>query len=274
MRYSEMSALLTCARKFQYEHEDGLIAPGERPALAFGSLWHKVHELAAGSPDLPSDQVVEQAAQAVGWNDPAKDFRTLDKARRAYPQWLRKYAGVPWRVLHTEVLHDTVLDPEVEPHGGRLDAVVETRESPGDPLRRWLVDYKTTSRLSSDWIAQYRISNQFRLYYLARALAEPSEQLAGVVVDLFNCTKGAVKTGKTDEERDGNHFYRLFIRYTPEQLAEVYQDYIAAVRLRDSYRQAGYFPKNTAQCWNCPFVDLCDTTDLELREHLKEGYRA
>jgi len=275
MNYSSMDRLWDCPRRFQLQEEEKLQEPGEKIALNYGSLWHKIHEVAFHPvTGATPDDIVDEALKIVEWHDVGSDYRTAAKARLAYKQWLEKYAGTPWNVLESETRYEVQLIEGVEAHTGRFDAVVEADSGDGEGIARWLVDYKTTSKLSKDWIAQYRISNQFRLYFLSRRLLGGEEPLAGVLVDLYNCSPGAVKTGKTPQEIAGNHFYRLFIRYDDENsFVETYRDYEAAVQTRDSFRAAGYFPKNTGSCWRCPFVDICDTIDPELREALKEGYK-
>lgn len=273
MDYSSMTDLLACPRMYQYGREEKLRIPveGGNAALNFGTLWHSIHEVAFKLPKADPDEVVDAALAGLQWVDPVRDYRTADKARIAYKQWLKKWDGIPWDMRESEVKYTVDLGQGLEPHTGRYDGVVETRENNGDPVERWLVDFKTTAKMSMDWVTQYRISNQFRLYWASRSLLSP-DTIAGVVVDLYCATSGVQKS-KDEFEHAGNRFYRAFFRYEPSDLDEMYLDYAFAVRLRDMYREADYYPKNTGNCWRCAFTDICDTKDPELREALKEGYK-
>lgn len=275
MDYSSMSDLLTCARKYQLSKLEGLKAPsdGGPPALNYGSLWHMIQETAFRNPGSTPQEIVQIAAGNIRWQDPVKDYRTLEKAQRGYELWLQRYAGVPWTVTEVELKYNVLLVPDLEPHSGRPDGIVLADALDDGNLERWIVDYKTTGKVSMNWETQYRISNQFKMYYASRALTDP-EPIAGVCVDIYCATSGN-KQKKDIYELEGHRFFRFFIRMDGESgdLDEMYQDYASAVTLKNVYQQAGYFPKNTSACWNCPFTDICETRDPELREALKEAYK-
>ena len=135
-----------------------------------------------------------------------------------------------------------------------------------------MIDLKSTGKTPFDWVTQYRISNQFKGYYISRSVQDDVE-IAGVIVDLYVATPGN-KKGKTEEDRAGDHFYRAFIRYDEgDDLTEFYKDYEEAVKLRDRYRAQGYWPKNTNACWQCPFTEVCDILDPDLRRRLEESMK-
>lgn len=252
MDYTSMTDLLSCARKYELGRKKRIQTHEDKQALRFGSLWHETQFL----------ESPEKAAQKLLWEDPADDYRTLDKVARGYYAWCQRYINRKRKYLLKEMKFEDRKTPVFEPSVGICDAIVEMDVNQGKGEEQWLVDYKTASRLDSDWVTFYRLSNQFKLYYVSLLHLYPL--LAGVVVDLFHATKGT-KSGKTEADRDGNRFYELIIRYEQEELDEAIKDYNTACEVREFYEAKGYYPKNTGACHaygtSCPFVEYCEGGD-------------
>lgn len=233
-------------------------------------MWHKITEL-HGQGVTPA-LVPDQAAEALQWQDPHDDYRTLAKATLGYQTWRQHYATRKrtW-IRSTEIKYEN-RRVQPEPRVGIVDAIIDMDVGQGRGTERWAVDYKTTSRLESDWVLYYRLSNQFRYYYLDLLELEPT--LAGVVVDLYHCTKGNSK-GKSEGEREGNRFYELVIRLDEMNLDEAVKDYETACQLAAFYEQLGYYPKNTGACHaynsKCRFLEHCDASD-EVRDIIALTY--
>jgi hypothetical protein len=263
--YSELTTLMTCPTKHHYLYDEGLAPEGEGSLSArFGHLWHKVMELhAKGVPDP-----VDAAAKLEQWQEPEKDHRTYGRMQLAYQLWKEQWAHQPYRYIKTE-----------EKVGkGVIDAVVDCDSNQGYGVEEWLVDYKTTSQMMTAWVQLYRVSHQFKWYYaFGRTLAPKA---VGVIVDIYHSTKGLTtekgQQGKSEGEINGCRFHRLFLRYDDATIKESVNDFKAALLLRQYYREQKYWPKNTSACYNfgstCPFIDICDTTDPELRERLKSVF--
>lgn len=266
MDNSEMAVLLSCPRKHQYLYGERITEEDKALALSFGTAWHKIMEAHNKGESDP--------IQAIGdYIDPPDDYRTYDKLRKAYASWRQQYQNVPWNVIHSEWGIRSMIG--TDPYEGLIDVVVETDSNHiGHGLEKWIVDYKTASRMELDWVTTYRVSNQFKLYLRNARKAYPD--LVGVCVDVYHATKGAVKTGKTQEDIDGNKFYRQFFRYEEFELDEAEKDFMAANLIKRTCEDAGYWPKNTGACrmYNrtCEFIDLCDASTPELREMLKENF--
>lgn len=275
MQYSQMSKLLTCPRSYQHAELDKLLPLTSRTAATFGHAWHSLLYKYAKDPawfkDL--DAGVDGVLDLLQWVDPLDDYRNREKLKRGLRAYLERYADTPYQFLDAEISYKHLIVPGLEPQEGRVDALVLWDANHGMGREHWLVDYKTTSMLRSDWVEFYRNSNQFRYYLLAMAGRYPD--LAGVVVDVYHATKG-VQKGKTPEERDGNRFYRLAIRYEDFQLQEAKHDYGVAIVTKQVYLDAGYFPKNTSACIQygsaCPFLELCDSASEESRDRIKSTY--
>ncbi len=276
MDYSGMSRLLTCARSYQYGVEERLMLPREKPSINFGHAWHAIqHKYAVDQNFFGIDEEagVRRLLASRGWQDHEGDYRTGEKLALGFRRWLERYSGAAWKVIEAETSYRHLLVKGFEPQEGRVDAIVEWNSNQGRGVEKWIVDFKTTSMLRGDWVEVYRNSNQFRFYYMAMLGKYPD--LAGVVVDLYHATKG-VQKGKTAEEREGNRFYRLPVRFEEFQLEEATRDYGVAIVAKQVYTDAGYFPKNTSACVQygvaCPFLELCDAPSEEARQRLRATY--
>lgn len=278
MDYSDLSKLLSCARMYQHSRIERLRTPGERMAHSFGKGWHAIHQewarlQLAGRTEYSPDDVTEWVLSTIGWQDNPEDYRTGDKLRRAFRAYHERYALEQFQYDAAEQSFTFEYAPDLEPIEGRIDAVVRADAGWGNGVQRWLVDYKTTSMLRGDWVEYYRVSNQFKYYYLNEKNNFPD--LAGVCVDVYHATSGN-KRGKTEGERNGDRFYRMFFQYSPLQLDEAIRDFAVANTTREMYAELGYWPKNTSACHqfgvSCPFLELCEATTEELRNKLRAGY--
>ena len=276
---SGLSMLLSCPRKYFHTYEQGLQPEKKSWSLTFGSLVHTVFELWRGgqSPD---------EAFFSGTKDmpapPKKDMRTKAKLRLLFDNYRDFYkndglvlvadpdTGKPateWKF--------NVMIPELEESvPGIIDytAQWDANEKKGKEL--WLFDYKTTTRLELDWVKQYRVSNQFKAYAWIGMGKYP--EIAGIVCDLMRITAGN-KKGKTKYERDGTMFYRLPIRYTSDALNEWRANMASGQALKKIYKSSGYWPQNAPDACkaygsSCPFLDICDTQDEEIREVIIQGF--
>lgn len=272
MDHSEMSTLLTCARKHQLQYEVGVAEDGESPALNFGTGWHWVME-AHGNQSIAfvngvskfDPSLAELVLTTKGWRDIPNDFRTGSKLVRGYERWM-EVQGHRYTFLHVEGGFSVDVG-ETEDMTGRVDAHVLYDAGYGYGREEYLVDYKTTSRLDGDWIEQYTMSNQFRMYYIAKKKQYPN--LAGVIIDVFHATKGN-KSAKEADEQEGVRFYNLVLRYDDADLLETKADFSAALGLKKRYKEMGYAPRNTAACrmYNrtCGFIEVCGASDPEVRK--------
>jgi hypothetical protein len=85
------------------------------------------------------------------------------------------------------------------------------------------------------------------------------------------------KKGKTKNERDGTMFFRLPIRYTSAILNEWRLNMASGQALKKIYRSSGYWPQNApdackAYGTDCPFLDICDTQDEDIRQVIIDGF--
>lgn len=274
---STLDLLMSCPRKFQLRKGERLTTEGESTALSFGSAWHSIqHNLRMGM----NPQAAWQEA-TKDYIDPPKDHRTAERLNQAMWHYLDHYGGYikPYGPITSE--QETVISiPGVRmPVKLIIDVVaeVDVNEMRGKEL--WVVDHKTTSRLDSSWPQQYRVSNQFKCYYEAARQEFP--EVAGVLVDVFNITKGVStdrgKAGKTPSEIDGCHFHRLAIRYEDVAIEEWKRTVDLELRKLQMYQDEGFFPMNAPTACSafhsrCEFLDICEIQNPNLREQIKKSY--
>lgn len=278
MDYSGQSDLLTCPRKYEHHWLDRLTDPSPSIALQFGGAWHKILEtyglikMGEMSDDgvFQPDDLVNGVLKSEGWEDPT-DYRTAEKLRQGFRGWVEHWMDQPLQYVVTEQSYRAELIPDMEPQTGIIDAIAWVMVDPSRGKELFVVDYKTTSRLESDWVTLYRNSNQFKYYYLAMKARYP--ELAGVLVDVYHATKGVQRT-----KDPGNKFYRIVIRYEGDTLQEAVWDYGHTVEQRNGLAagEHPFFPKNTSACHaynhTCAFIDLCDAKSEDERNRLKSGF--
>ena len=275
MDYSSLSKVLSCARQYEHSEIDRLAPSGARASAKFGDAWHQIlYRFGAGGvpEELSTEEFAEHVLIGMDWAD-SLDYRNAAKLKRGFRRYVEHYATQPFRYIGRETSFKRAVRGVSEPWEGRIDAIVEWDAGQGKGKELWVVDYKTTSRLQSDWVEFYRNSNQFKGYFLSAQADWP--ELAGVVVDVYHATKGA-KSGKSFEELEGNRFYRLPIRYEEFTLREAEADFVTGVTTAAMYRELGYYPKNTSNCYQygsaCPFLELCDAHSDESRARLKQTF--
>lgn len=273
MDYSSLSKLLSCPRLYEHSDIEKLAPSEERASARFGHAWHGILYQYGKDPVSVNADWIKGYLERTGWKDEVGDYRTAAKLVRGFQRYLERYAETPFSYVQQEKSFKMDITPGIEPWEGRKDAVVIWDSGEGRGPEMWVVDYKTTSRLQGNWIELYRNSNQFKGYFMDAKKEWP--ELAGVVVDVYHATKGA-KSGKTFNDIEGNHFYRLPIRYEQFQLDEAKRDFAVGVTSARMYRELGYYPKNTSACnqfgTTCPFIELCEASSEEVRTRLRATY--
>lgn len=273
-----MDLIFECPRKFQLLKEEGLSSEGDSISTSFGTAWHAIKKLRSLGQDIESAWV-EGAKGLV--SDPA-EYRTAEKLLKAEEHYTQRYGG-PIIPIHDKAVElETTLwvDGVPIPIKTITDCIAKMDVNEGTGIEKWIVDYKTTSRLEGNWVQQYRVSNQFKAYFAAGKIEHPDA--VGVIVDLFHVTKGLKsergQKGKSGYEIDGVHFYRLPIRYTDFALEEWKKNAAMAYKLATFYRMSKFYPQNAptackAYGQSCQFLDICDTQDAEKRELVKLTFK-
>lgn len=274
---STIDLIFECPRKLQLSKLEGLATEGASVSTTFGTGWHAVKRLR--SLGMGIEEAVAEATKEYPNTD---DYRSAEKLLKAEHHYTRMYGGPLIPLTPQDVELETLLWVEGIPIPIKTisDCIAMVDVNEGTGVEKWLVDYKTTSRLEQQWVAQYRVSSQFKAYYAGAKLEHPD--LAGVLVDLFHVTKGVStdrgKAGKSAAAQDGCHFYRLPIRYTDFAIEEWKKNAATAYKLVQFYEAENFYPMNAPKACSayggtCPFIDVCDTQDPERRELVKLSFK-
>lgn len=278
---SSLERFVTCPRSAQYAIARRLNPAGERVALVFGGIIHKVLEAryrattALHAQDASVERVMLATAEREfsKWSPPEDDHRTYSCA----VEFIRRY-GEAYPFESFEVVRGRDGAPMIEvpfaiPLGkvtrsdgkeinviwtGRIDMVYLSTNGGG----LYVMDHKTTSIMGPSYFSTFDISHQ--LYGYAWAV----ETLCGRPVDgvLINGIgiRRPTRTGKAFE------FERKLIPVSRGLLDEWKLDTMHIVADFIEMCQRGYLPKHTAWCvgkfGECPFKKVCTLETNEQRE--------
>lgn len=280
---STLEVFTTCPRQAQYYVCQKKEKAGDRAALKFGGIVHKILEaryLGPGgfiTPDTTQCMVACAEREFGSYTPPLEDFRNYGTALNLIEAYNTFYPSEPFTVLKSPEGKPFIEVPfacplgEVEvnslltirhPDGsikqenvgtvrimwqGRIDMIVEYEG------RTYIFDHKTTSMLGPTYFREFEMSSQFRGYtWAAQHLL--NTPIAGAIINAIGVRR-PTKSGKSLE------FERKTVTASPEVLAEwqldtlhIITDFIEMVR-----RQ--HMPQHTRWCVGkyglCQFFDVC-----------------
>jgi hypothetical protein len=195
-------AVSQCSTQAALRHALGLTTPGDRAELLIGAAVHEA--LAAYLQRVPVSVILpalDEALQPVAALVPADDRRTPANVMKVMKRW---FPGNPLESLPVTVAPELVeVGFEVpigrSPQGrvvryvGRLDAIGVDRQ--GD---WWVVEHKTTGRLTSYWQEKWRLDGQVT-GYVAAASQVTERRVIGAMIDAIGIAKVPGSTRKCYE---------------------------------------------------------------------------
>jgi len=271
---------MTCPRKYFYamvlnRRKTGLT----KPALAYGSCWHKIletHYKSGGDADLV------RVAAITSWqeHDNPEDHRTVERALSSYEQYVARwgehdkevqgwgrtvgYPAAPMVEIATELSWPGALHP----YTGKIDRIFEHQGL------YFVEDHKSSSALGAYYFSQFDPSNQMMGYaWLAQLVS--GHPIAGVRINAHGVLKTMSK------------FERQTVSFSPERLTEWGANLNAWVRRIDkSMAMIEFvtpppeetlltaFPHNFNACagkyGQCVYSDVC-TMPARLRNKVLEA---
>jgi hypothetical protein len=263
--WHRLQNMLECPQKWSYRYNLGLEPQIPAIALMKGSLTHLAlahHYTRKQAEDKGEDKNAilnpYEAVRLKCRNEPeyseCKDL--VEDAIEGYQRhWLEE--NKRWRILEVEKLAYAIIDdPERKNTDGtpiqylltgRFDMVIENIAN-GDI---YVVDHKTTSRLSKSHIQYYSMSGQLIGYeYMARKVF--GDRMKGIMINF-------VQLGKK------NKYERVVIDPRPNLTAQFEQTVVDAERMITDLEKTGrdpmHYPKamNELTCYTrygaCPFMD-------------------
>lgn len=240
-----------CLQKYAwtYEGKSGESRRKTSPALVRGSLLHLAlaqhyARIRDGESEWVEPVEAVQLVAAVEGHDP----QVVESIISTYRAYAEHYAAedLNYRVMHVEDL----LDMQIEQYRltGRLDLVVEDLGG-----RIWVLDHKTTGRITSAHKQFYAISGQL-LGYSHMARRAYGSRFAGLIINL-------VQVG-------GDHKFERVVLPRSLQLENRFEQIVVDLersieRVRAEERDVADWPKAASElvCYHrygaCEFIDWC-----------------
>ena len=286
---TSLAAYMRCPREFYYSMIRNRRKGGPpSPALAYGSLWHKIletHYRYGGD----YDQVLHAVANTwKGSSDPT-DYRSAERCLSAYEAYMGQWGdhdteargfgrtlGFPDNA-QVELVTEVSWPGAFHPYTVKIDRIFEHQGL------FFVEDHKSSSQLGASYFRQWDPSSQM-MGYAAIAQLLTGLPIAGVRINAH----GVLKTQ--------NKFERQTIHYNPERLEEWTRNYNVWVKRIDtslaildeyavyeSTTDISYedmlleaFPHNFNACGaerkygTCPYVDVCTMTP-RLRDQILDA---
>lgn len=280
---SSLESVTTCPRLAYHTLIRRLRPSGDRVALSFGGIVHKILEaryraissLHAQSDEITNVMLAVAEREFKTWSPPEDDFRNFSCAVELIQRYGDAYPFEQFEVARLTDGTPLIEVPFAVPLGtvtlsngktikvvwtGRIDLCYLSTNGGG----LYVMDHKTTSVMGPSWEASFTISHQ--LYGYAWAVEQLSGlQVSAVVINGIGIRK-PTRTGKAFE------FIRPVKTIQRGLLEEWKKDSLHIVSNLLEMEITGYFPKHTAWCQGkfgeCAFFKVCTLDDPEQREFL------
>jgi len=286
---SSLEHFTTCPRQALYSLVRRLKPAGERTALNFGGIIHKILEaryractaLHAQTPDVTQVMLATAQREFDKWTPPEDDYRTFSCAVELIRRYEDAYPFEQFEVVRGLDGSPMIEVPFAIPLGliptnidgkditikivwtGRIDMAYISENGGG----LYVMDHKTTSVMGPSYFSAFTISHQ--LYGYAWAV----EQLTGkpvtaVVINALGVRK-PTRTGKAFEfKRDVIPVQRGLLDEWKRDCLYIVADFVEMCR-------RGYLPKHTAWCvgkfGECPFRKVCTLETDDQREMMLQS---
>lgn len=239
-----ISCFNQCPQKFKWRHVEHLTSKGsESSALTFGAAMHKALETLYKGESLETAILSFQKEMPEQEGEGARSIVNGVKLIEAYH---KKWFPENFKVIKVEVSANIELTKDII-FCGRLDTIIE-RDG-----EVYILEHKTTSNFK--WFIptpNHQVSGY--LYILNEMGYKPE----GCIVNLMLVSKTK------------NDFHRIITQRDTEQLND-WRKIILTTKLNiDKCESTNWWPRYTHSCWNCGYVDLCNSDENAL-EYVKES---
>lgn len=264
---SMLHTFLSCRRKFKYRTVDMLVPQGKSKAMSFGSTihegiaeWYKTHDLGKVCASMER-KGTEYELELSNETDPK---HSIERARNILLQYADHYKERDLHVKYVEMpfvvevpgLNDT--KPFL--FAGTIDGLAEMVGDEEPKL--YLLESKTTTRLSSNYVMSFKPNNQITAYCwaLSKYLEKP---LYGAVINIIH-----ILTKETN-------FLRHVTTREPWELIAWEHELQTIVEDVRRAREYESWYQNTSQCniyGSCPYQTLCNTPPALMDNFMSTGY--
>jgi hypothetical protein len=198
--YSTLSSFQTCRKKYYWEHVRNLKPKIKGVALGFGGAVHSALDMYYTGNDRTEGLRRAIEKFKTEWQDREGDeLRTVDNGIKMLEWYAKKYQHEPYKVIGKPESGFVFFIGDIL-FGGRIDLPVEWDGN------LWIMEHKTTTRLTSSYFAQYELDKQCTGYIIA-AEEHFGRKVHGCIVNVMEPWKEVIrKSAKTKEPED--HFAR------------------------------------------------------------------
>ncbi len=268
---SAINTYLTCQKKYEHRYVNELVPIArEDKALTLGSAVHKGLEILYKEQSI--DLAIEEADKIFDGVDTSffvqNQFTNLETSRKLCNVLLRGYYQ-----NHYDAKNFKVIRPEIQldmtPLGmansdtfkGKIDCLVQDKAG-----KWWVREYKTVSRVTSEYFYHKQIENQI-LNYIIVVEAQEKIQVEGMLYTYLK--KPQLSDGKAYSMEElatkvtSDNFVSNYISISEKQKARQWEFIKAAfseIEKKLSLTQEVKFLKNTGACTSfgcCPYLKLC-----------------
>lgn len=253
--YSTLSSFQTCRKKYYFEHIRNLRPKLKGAALEFGGAVHEGLDAYYSTDDKVEGIKLAKQKFYDNWTDREGDeLRTVENGIKMLDWYATKYKHEPFKVLGKPETGFVFFIGDIL-FGGRIDLPVEWDGN------LWIMEHKTTTRLSSSYFSQYELDKQCTGYIIA-AEEYFKRKVHGCIVNVMEPWKELIRpTAKSKQPED--HFARSPITRSTMlkdrfklNVQRIVRD-IKWCEENDEYMEAE--KKEVCHYYNrpCPYLQLC-----------------
>ena len=251
--YSTLASFQTCRKKYYWEHVRNLRPKVKGLALDFGGAVHDALDTYYLSSENRLASALTTFEQKFKDRE-GEELRTVANGKKMLEVYARKYKDETYKVMGKPEAGFVFPIGNIL-YGGRIDLPVEWDG------QLWIVEHKTTTRLSSSYFDQFELDKQPTGYIIA-AEEYFKRPIAGCVINVMEPWKELIRpTAKSKTPED--HFLRKPLTrssFLKDRFRLNVQRLVRDIEWcteNDEFQEAE--KKEVCQYYNrpCPFLDLC-----------------
>ncbi len=263
--YSTLSSFQTCRKKYYWEHVRNLRPKMKGVALEFGGAIHEGLDVYYKQvATVGNEQAIKEAiAKFSGmYQDREGDeLRTVANGVKMLEWYGKKYKDEPFKTVGKPETGFVFFIGDVL-YGGRIDLPVDWDGN------LWIMEHKTTTRLTGGYFDQYELDKQVTGYIIAAEEYFKERKVMGCIVNVMEPWKELIRpTSKSKSPED--HFLRKPITrstFVKERFKLNVQRIVRDITWcheNNEFMEAE--KKEVCQYYNrpCPYLQLCQYGENE-----------
>ena len=257
---TKVQTFMNCPRRYFYEYVLGWRLEGGNLHLVFGKAIHEAMEILMYdlSPQAQSNAIdifmtIYRGEFPDESTDSDRGVKTPIKGLEAITGYAAKYNSIDsFDSVRTEIAGTVPINDE-DFLTFRIDAIIRDKDGV------WLMDHKTTSRVSQVWMDQWSMSFQLGTYSHVLYSLHEADEVWGAKINGIALYKKGVE------------FLRVPVKKSPEMMQSwlfnanhwmdmINKEFSRLSQSTDSHSVLEAFPQNTGSCGSyggCPYLDFC-----------------